>query len=501
MFYRYISLLFISTFVISCDAGIMGDLNENKPPRTSLTIDEVRLPEGERLNSQISISWWGDDPDGYIVGYEFFIGENYQNSNEQWIFTTRTDSTFVLPIEEGNRDADVRFTVRAIDNDGAKDPEPPSIVFPIRNSPPNVSFVATETPPDTTYRVFSFGFRANDPDGFSNLNRIEFAINDTLSSNSWKALEPTTQLLTLRVDDTIPNPVATVFTGRSAISSDITINTINIDGENTFYIRSFDNAGAVSQTISYTWFIKKQTSRILFLNDYAGPGTQTAANLHLGILSDIGISQVDYLNISDGLTIAGRRVPLTQAFPNRSLAAPTINKMLAEWDHIYWISDNLDRNIGYAFELTLEFFERGGTMFINIPTKILFEDNVLLQFLPFQRVQTVPQGQSTFIVANQALLIPTSEVNNPPVLRFRRNLLASFPVIPLGETIELFEAPFRVRNAIGITSDYNGPKVISAMNPDQSILYFGIELSEFTADSDLDRLVEFVCVETLGFRQ
>lgn len=479
----------------------MGDLNENKPPRTSFTIDEVRLPEGERLNSQISISWWGDDPDGYIVGYEIYIGDDYQNPAAQWTFTTKTDSTFVLPIEEGNRDADVRFTVRAIDNDGAKDPEPPSIVFPIRNSPPNVNFVSTEIPPDTTYRVFSFGFRANDPDGFSNLNRIEFAINDTSSTQSWKVLEPTTQLLTLRVDDSLLSPTAIVFTGRSAISSDITVSTININADNTFYIRSIDNAGAVSQTISHTWFIKKQTSRILFLNDYAQPGTNVAGNLHLSVLSEIGITQVDYMNISDGLTAGGRRVPLTNAFHNRSLAAPTINKMLAEWDHIYWISDNLDRNIGYAFEMTLEFFERGGTMFINIPTKILFEDNVLLQFLPFQRVQTVPQGQSTFIIANQALIIPTSEVNNPPILRFRRNLLATYPVIPLGETIELFEAPFRVRNAIGITSDYNGPKVISAMNPNQSILYFGIELSEFTADSDLGRLLEFFCIETLGFQQ
>lgn len=501
MVLRHIVLLFSILLIVACDHGIMGDLNENKPPRTSLTVDEVRLPEGERLNSQISISWWGDDPDGYIVGYEIFIGDDYQNPSSQWTFTTRTDSTFVLPIEKGNRDADVRFTVRAIDNDGAKDPNPPSIVFPIRNSPPNISFVSTETPPDTTYRVFSFGFRANDPDGFSNLNRIEFAINDTSNAQSWKTLDPTTQLLTFRVDDTLPIPVADVFTGRSALNSDIIVNSIIVDSDNTFYLRSFDNAGAVSPTVSHTWHIKKQTSRILFLNDYAQPGTNVAGNLHLDILSDIGITQVDYINISDGLSAGGRRVPLTFAFPNRSLAAPTINKMLAEWDHIYWISDNLDRNIGYAFEMTLEFFERGGTMFINIPTKILFEDNVLLQFLPFQRVQTVPQGQSTFIIANQSLIVPTSDVNNPPVLRFRRNLLATYPVIPLGETIELFEAPFRVRNAVGITSDYNGPKVISAMNPDQSILYFGIELSEFTADSELARLLEFVCIETLGFQQ
>ena len=49
----------------------------------------------------------------------------------KWKFTTNTDSTFVLPIEEGNTDADVAFFIRAMDNNDSVDPEPPCLIFPI----------------------------------------------------------------------------------------------------------------------------------------------------------------------------------------------------------------------------------------------------------------------------------------------------------------------------------------------------------------------------------
>jgi hypothetical protein len=486
-----VSLLWIT----ACDTGLQGDFKENRPPKTFFNISEINLPEGERLVSQISISWWGDDPDGYVVGYEFVIGDT---TGAEWVYTTSTDSTFVLPIPQGEMDANVRFTVRAIDNEDARDPEPPSLVFPIRNSPPEIAFARFQTPPDTTYRVASFGWDVSDPDGNANLNRVEIAVNDT---TQWFAVPVENNFITLRIDDTGVSPDAQVLLGRALSSSGIRLPGVITDAENTLYVRAFDNAEAVSRVISHTWYVKQQRSRILFLHDYEGPDGPARVNLHLGILRLAGITTVDFWNISDGIAIGGNRVPFTNAFPDRSLVDPTINLMLAEWDHIYWLSNNLDRNIGYAIETTLGFFENGGTMFINIPTKRIPDDSPVLEFLPFERMATLPAGQQSFFIANGSEVIPSETITDPPRLVFRRNQLAAVPIVPFGETVRLFEADFKTRPVFGQPIDFEGSKLISATNPQESILFFGIDLSEFTADSDLTRLIRFAAIETLGFQQ
>lgn len=467
---------------------------ENKPPKTFFTVNEVNLPEGQRLVSQVSISWWGDDEDGYVVGYEFLIGDESEND---WVFTTRTDSVFILPIEEGDMDADVRFSVRAVDNDGAVDPDPPYLVFPIRNSPPEIQFAMNETPPDTTYRVFSFGWNASDPDGDANLNRIEFSLNDT---TQWHQVDVNIDFITVQVNEN--HTSAEVMLGRALRDSDIELDNLNINGDNTFRVRAVDNAAAVSEIAEYEWYIKEQTSNILFLNDYQGNSSQQRADLHLSLLAANGIAEVDYLDISDGTAQGGNRVLFSSAFHDRSLAQPTINKMLANWDHIYWISDNLDRNIGYAIEITLDFFDNGGTMFVNIPTKNVPSDNPIFSFLPFASMEPLPSGKQSFLIRNESEITANSEINNPPFLQIRRNIIGYYPLNPFGETVELFEAEYYTRAQItGDQERYEGSNLISAVSPGNDLLYFGVDFNEFTEASELERLIEILCIETLGFQQ
>jgi hypothetical protein len=493
MRYRFGFLIALLALLVTCDAGIQGNFNDNLPPKTYLTVENINLPEGDRLVSQISISWWGDDPDGYIMGYEFRIGNTDQT---EWTFTTRTDSVFVLPIPPGETDADVRFTVRAIDNNDARDPEPPSVVFPIRNSPPEITFATNQTPPDSTFRISSFGWNVSDPDGFPNLSRVEIALNDT---SQWHTVPVEIDFITLRVDDTLSEPNAQVFFGRALINSDIVFTDVNVDAENTMYVRAYDNAEASSAIITYQWFVKRQRSSVLFFNDIENPDAPNRVAQHLSLLRENGIDVVDYIDISDGNAISGQRVPFTSALPDRSLADPTTNRMLAEWDHIYWVSDNLDRNISYALEMTLDFFNKGGTMFINIPTKRISDDNPLLEFLPFERMEQLPAGQQSFIIQSNSLVTPFPGVTGIPILTIRRNLLSYYPIVPFGGSVSLYNADFRTRTPFG-TSDFNGSKVVAVTNPEQDILYFGIDFFEFTADSDLSSLVRYSVIETLGFQ-
>ncbi|MCC5925207.1 MAG: hypothetical protein JJU41_01490 [Bacteroidetes bacterium] len=518
---RIYYLFLFAVLAVSCDAGLTGTATENQPPSTSFTVNSINLPEGQRLTSQINISWWGDDPDGYVVGYEFYIGDDV-SADVEWVFTSKTDSTFVLPIEEGNLDADVRFTVRAVDNEGAVDPDPPSLVFPIRNSPPSVRFLATEIPPDTTYRVFSFGFRATDPDGEANLNRVEFAINDTTSADAWTVLDPSIQLLTFRIDDTQPGNPTEMFTGRGATRTNTVLNTIRTDGDNTFFLRAIDNAGAVSSIQQFSWYVKRQQSNILVLNDFP---LSDRINLHLDLLAQIGIDNVDLMNITDGNASGGRRVVLSSQFPNRALVVPTTNMMLAEWDHIYWLSNDLDRNISYAIEMTIDFFANGGTMFVNIPTKNdVPADSPVFEFLPFDRIQSPPAARRFFIANNSELTATEDAVNlinsgqtsitEVPYLRFTRNQVSNlFPVVPFGETIQLFEANFQVQTLFPVTtSPYEGPKGIASVSPTNSVLYFGVDLNEFDQNervvgdetlpaSDLAGLLRLLVLDILNFEQ
>ncbi len=520
--YKYAAVILIFSFAVfvSCESGLDGNLNENMPPSTSFTVNEINLPEGERLVSQVNISWWGDDPDGYVVGFEFYIGDPTDVSDEDWEFTTRNDSTFVLPIEEGQQDADVQFTVRAIDNDDARDPDPPSLIFPITNSPPSVSFNSFETPPDTTYRISSFGFTASDPDGEENLNRVEVALNDTTSENAWKDIGLGFSLITLRIDDTVADPEAEILLGRSASPSGLILETVNLNDDNELFIRAIDNAGAISNVISYEWFVKQQTSRVLFLNDFQGSAGPSRVQLHADLLAANGITEFDYIDISDGNPTGGRRVLLSQALPDRSLSNPTTNLMLAEWDHIYWISNDLRRNIGYALEITSEFFEQGGTMFVTMPTTFIASDEPSIQFLPFERVVPRPTDNRRFEIASGSTLTPDIGIDDPPVISFRRRQQTYPPIEPFAESLPLFEADFDIFDPFTNTREpFDGSRLVGATDPDENLIFFGIDFNEFSTPdnsacipaaeagdgdlpcSELDRLIELLVIDLLGFQQ
>ncbi|MDI6403024.1 hypothetical protein QLX67_13540, partial [Balneolaceae bacterium ANBcel3] len=421
---RYISIVVIFLisllFFSSCDSGLKGTRNENIPPSTYLTMEDVNLEDDNgqrRLVSQIHISWWGDDPDGYVIGYEYVITEKdweYTRDTEhqvEWTFTQQTDSVFVLPIPPGEDISDVRFTVRAIDNEQLRDPDGASVIFPIRNSPPTIQLHKTvtpqhdmEVPPDTTFQVASFGWTADDPDGEDNLSHYEVAVNDT--TQGWLEMPVDASFLTVLVDQSdAQSASASVYIGRSLRPSDLRLNHFQLNNRNTFYIRAIDKALAVSEVDTVSWYMKEQTSNVLFINDFPGSVGDEALPFHMELLQTLGIETFDYLDTRDGVASGGRKAPLSEAFHRP--VDPTLNKMLSQWDHIYWISGDLDRNITYALRSTLTFFENGGTMFVNVPTKNIPDNDAVLDFLPFEKVAEPPAGFNGYQILNNQWLVPS----------------------------------------------------------------------------------------------
>lgn len=459
----------------SCDTSITGSKKENQPPKTNFTVDRIDVPEDIRFASRVDISWWGTDPDGYIVGYEWSISEP---GEEDWQFTERNDSTFLLPIPEGEKTADVRFTIRAIDNDGAHDPDPPYLVFPIENSAPTIEWSSTVSPPDTTFQFLSLGWDADDPDGEDDLSHVELAAND--SSGVWTEIPADIDFVSLEIKDSQTETTeADVFVGRSFSISDKTVPNINLNGDNKFYVRSVDHAGERSSIDSLQVFIKEQTSRVLVLNDDGSQEADQRLGFHIDLLNTLGIDQVDIIEITDGETQQGQKVPVSSHL--HAPIDPTLNRIFAEWDYIYWFSNNMDRHIVYGREFLESFLSQGGKLFANIPTKNLPDGDPAFDILPVERLERVPSGASSFVIWGDQDVTPyPGKESELPNMLLQRTQTSVIPIIAPGGSTNLYEAPFETRPP----SDYDGSKVISSIDPENQIVFFGINLWDFRDDSE-----------------
>jgi hypothetical protein len=213
--------------------GVMTNL----APETYLSIfpDSIISPQKTRLK----ITWWGDDPDGLVKGFEV----SFDSLN--WTFTPNNDSTFQLVII-GN-DSIFRFWARAVDDKGNIDMTPATNLFPVVNSAPTVKFNAGTEIPDTSFPVATFVWTGTDPDGDNTIRNYYWALNDT---SSWNELSGTTTTLTIRESNGIVPGV-----------------------NNRLYLKAKDIAGIYSPTVrmpdsNKTWFVRPKVGNILLINDY-----------------------------------------------------------------------------------------------------------------------------------------------------------------------------------------------------------------------------------------
>ncbi|MFQ6616147.1 MAG: hypothetical protein ACE5HZ_05180 [Fidelibacterota bacterium] len=284
--------------------------------------------------SRQELHWWGEDPDGHVVGYRY-----RWNVDTSWTFTTQESAVFFLPV---TREMDVfTFQVAAVDNDSLTDPTPARVVLPIRNSEPTISFryrsnPLVENPMDTsfTFPTRTFVWDVEDQDGIETVTDIFYALDDTCD---------------------------TCWTGLDAASfSSITLTGI-LPGIHTFYLKARDIAGAESEIIHFpdvedldtpnTWAVMPVVGDILLVDDFPQDTRNGARRWYGGIL--------DSLVGPDGYSVweIGEELPFSSA---------DVSANLNYFDHVIWYTAYTGvETYDDAGSSILQFMAGGGNIFLN----------------------------------------------------------------------------------------------------------------------------------------
>lgn len=227
----FISLLLLASLILIL--GSSGCLKkksprgyQNIPPETFIFVQG----EVDTVTAKQEICWYGNDPDGQVIGYEWAIDDSSLRT-----FTESNCSTFVF--SSGMEPIVHLFFVWAIDDSGARDTTPASLKIPVVNTPPRVYLDTYRIPPDTTFPVATFFWIGEDDDGNETITGYRYKLDYW---TEWTIVSPDTNHVSL--------------TGIEP-------------GVRTFSIQAFDEAGALSDTALWNWTVTPAEGEILVVDD------------------------------------------------------------------------------------------------------------------------------------------------------------------------------------------------------------------------------------------
>jgi hypothetical protein len=403
IFTTFFILLFIITFQ-SCHKNPVNNPVGNQAPHTGVFL----YPDStiSKQPSKINVHWWGDDPDGFVIGYYFSW------NGKQWAFTKSNDSLFSLQI--GIKDTTYTFLVSAVDNGGNGvydndivendvnygpepftdlngngkydkgepfvdigliDPSPASIKFPIKNSPPTVEWSSLTFLPDTSFPVMSFAWNTADIDGDSTIQKINIALNDTSNSNNIVTLDGQINNITIRTKDfSSSNPMMDILIdgAESNVFSE-KLPGLKLNGNNKFYVQAEDNSGAKSKFISIpdsgtTWYVKKPKGDLLIVKDYQT--TDDAASFYAKMFDDsLGLTnKYDVYNFLDK----------SEAPPFENV---TFLLTLELYKYVFWYTDN-NPSLDLITTVTQKYMDNGGKIAFSLQFPQGIDLSSLQSFLP-----------------------------------------------------------------------------------------------------------------------
>ncbi len=398
---KIISIISLALLLSSCFKDMVNNPIGNQPPKTGIFL----YPDSSisRQPSKIDVHWWGDDPDGFIVGYYFSW------DGKHWNFTKSNDSLFALQI--GVTDTNYTFQVSAVDNGGNGvydkdvfqngidygpepftdkngngvwdsgedfvdigliDPHPASINFPIKNSAPTIAWDQLTVLPDTSFPAMTFGWVASDIDGDATIIKINVALNDTTNPNNIVSLDGAVRNISIRTND---------FSSSTA-SADILIGGLEsnlfsqklpglkLNGNNKVFVQAEDISGAKSSFISLpgegkNWYVKKPKGNFLIVNDYVTP--DNAPSFYSSVLDSLGLN-----NKYDVYNFHSQTPPFLNV---------TFLLTLKLFKYVFWYTDN-NPSLDLLSATTQSYITAGGKIAFSMQFPQNIDLNVLQGFLP-----------------------------------------------------------------------------------------------------------------------
>ncbi len=508
-----ILLLLIITAVACTDSG-NEPRNENLPPDTKIFLFPDNPDSINQQKSRLEVHWWGDDPDGIVLGYYF----RWVGLSDDWSFTTSNDSLFSLPI--GSADTTYVIEVMAVDVEGNKkydntvlwngedigaepfidangngiwdegekyydigmiDPTPASMKFPIKNSPPEIEWNKESIIPEETYPVITVAWDATDLDGDESIVSIDLAINDIANTIQ---LPGNTRLVTLRIKDVnATEPEFEVLIDGSVDKIyEKTLKGLQLNSFNRLFVKATDISGSSSDVqhlpdTSRTWFIKKPKGELLVIDDYAGGDDAEAFYNNLFSEIDNG----SYAEKFDVMDIENTQLP----FPNI-----TFLETMKLFKYIYWYADS-SPSLELTSSVTQKFIVSGGKIGYSMTiqessSSFEFDLATIQSFLPIEDFGEESPISFLFPGGN---IVPTSEFAQFPQLRTATTISYVRTYIPSALT---------AKGIYNLTSNQiNGN--ISLINNDKELFFIGLPLHQSNAiDGSVKTLIEKVFIDEFG---
>jgi hypothetical protein len=412
-----------------CKTGLMGDENLQLAPETYTVVDTIMRSGSNRLSSQVAINWWGTDPDGYVVTYEISF------DNISWTKVQVMDSVFTLSLAPGADTGDFRFYVRAVDNSGLTDPSPASLLYPVKNSTPSVTFIfSTGTAqsfsrnPVRTFPVLKYSWDGEDPDGEANLSGFELVWNDT-AAIPYLLGKTVSSATFIGVDMTASVTEAEVYPNNDANPAPLRIQGMRLNADNVLYIRSVDLVGAKSAYVAAsTVFIKKPVSDILLVNavDISNPERNNIQAFYASALIGQGKIIFDTLQASQI-----QNFNYSELSPDATTQSRIFHNNRFGFKKILWFGDVADFSLFLAQKSTADFFNNGGKMLmaLDISTPI-DERSAAFDFTPVKELVNPGTGVNLWLKLNAQV--------NP--------MLAGYPVLVSTTTVTTAR-PFETANS------------------------------------------------------
>jgi hypothetical protein len=511
LFFLFLPIVIVIGFLSCTEEGI-NKPSGNQPPDTGLFL----YPDStiSQQPSRLSVHWWGDDPDGVITGFYFM----WEGIDSIWNFVKGNDSTFALPI--GSSDTTYRFIVAAVDDGsnnlydnqvirngidygpepyddlngngsyntgetfydiGLVDPSPAVLTFPIRNTPPVLTWDDLTVIPDTSFPVMTFKWIANDLDGDESIKFLNIGLNDTLN---FLSLSGSVKLITLRIADLDdPDPKMEILingSDQNIFSEELP--GLKLDDNNTIYIQAEDLSGATSRIISLpdtnsTWFVKKPKGKLLIFDDFTlGSANEIARVFYNDLFSTISGGALN--NKFDVFDLD------KQSLPFENVTLPETMKL---FEYTYWYSNSAPR-LDLANIITNKYLQNGGkiafSMTFEESSGYLFDLSLLQGFLPVDSV-------SNYIdyLYSGADILPVSLQSGYPALKTTATITFARTFTP---------------NTLITTEIYNlqssqGTGNIGFINNDKTVFFIGLPLHQCNGgDQNVDSLLEKVFIDEFG---